>query len=60
MLRVVPLSILPYQFKKNKPLLIIGVLVSILILPLVTYQVLKSWSLASKKIKEGPLIIELK
>jgi glycosyltransferase involved in cell wall biosynthesis len=56
MLRMVPLSILPYQFKKNKPLLLIGVLVTILMLPIVFYQVFKSWSLASDKIKDGPLI----
>nr|WP_321233385.1 glycosyltransferase family A protein [uncultured Psychroserpens sp.] len=59
MLRMIPLSIFPYQFKKNKPLLVLGVLVSVLILPLVFYQVFKSWSLSSKKIKEGSLIKEL-
>ena len=56
MLRMVPLSIFPYQFKKNKPLLVLGVFISILILPLVAYQVFKSWKLASIKIKQGPLI----
>ena len=56
MLRMVPLSIFPYQFKKNKPLLLLGVLVSILILPLVIYQVFKSWRLANKKMEQGPLI----
>lgn len=59
LLRMIPLSILPYQFKKNKPLLLLGVLVSVLILPLVIYQVFKSWNLASKKIKLGPLIAPL-
>ena len=59
MLRMVPLSIFPYQFKKNKPLLVLGVLLTILILPIVFYQVFKSWSLASKKIKQGPLIESL-
>lgn len=56
MLRMVPLSIFPYQFKKNKPLLVVGVLLTILILPIVFYQVFKSWSLASKKLKEGDRI----
>lgn len=56
MLRMVPLSIFPYQFKKNKPLLIIGIFVTLLLLPIVCYQVFKSWYLASQKIKEGPLI----
>lgn len=56
MLRTVPLSIFPYQFKKNKALILLGVLVSLLILPLVIYQVLKSWKLATNKIEQGPLI----
>src|SRR5690606_26636144 len=34
LLRTVPLSIMPYQFKKNKPLLVLGVFVSLLLLPL--------------------------
>jgi len=56
LLRTIPLSILPYQFKKNKPLLVIGVLLTIVMLPIVFYQVIKSWSLASKKINEGPIV----
>ncbi|MEP2280319.1 MAG: glycosyltransferase family 2 protein, partial [Maribacter sp.] len=56
LLRMVPLSIFPYQFKKNKPLLVIGVLLTILIVPIVLYQVCTSWRLASKKLKEGDRI----
>ncbi|WP_323788706.1 glycosyltransferase family A protein [Psychroserpens sp.] len=56
LLRTVPISIFPYQFKKNKPLLFIGFIVTILILPIVGFQVWKSWYLSSKKIKEGALI----
>lgn len=56
LLRTVPISIFPYQFKKNKPLLLIGLIVTILILPIVGFQVWKSWSLSSKKLKEGALI----
>jgi len=56
LLRTVPMSIMPYQFKKNKPLQVIGVLVSMLILPLIGFQVLKSWRLSTKKLKQGPLI----
>lgn len=56
LLRMVPLSVFPYQFKKNKPLLILGVFICILILPMVCFQVLKSWKLASDKLKQGPLI----
>jgi glycosyltransferase involved in cell wall biosynthesis len=58
-LRNVPLSIFPYQFKKNKPLLILGVLVSILMLPIVCFQVYKSWHLSSQKIQTGPIIEHL-
>ncbi|MFD2823340.1 glycosyltransferase family 2 protein [Lacinutrix iliipiscaria] len=56
LLRIVPISIFPYQYKKNKPLLFLAVLMTVLLLPLVFYQVYKSWHLASKKIKQGPII----
>ena len=59
MLRTVPISVFPYQFKKNKPLLLMGVLVTFLIFPIVLYQVVRSWHLAGRKIKEGPIIPEL-
>jgi glycosyltransferase involved in cell wall biosynthesis len=60
LLRTIPLSMMPYQFKKNKPLIFLGVLISFIILPIVCYQVYKSWSLASQKIKEGPMITVLR
>ncbi|MDX1774844.1 glycosyltransferase family A protein [Oceanihabitans sediminis] len=60
LLRTVPISIFPYQFKKNKPFLVLGVLLSVLLLPVVVMQVVWSWRLASKKLKEGALIEELK
>ncbi|HEX9827177.1 MAG TPA: glycosyltransferase family A protein [Flavobacteriaceae bacterium] len=56
LLRTVPLSLMPYRFKKHKGLLVLGVFVSILICPLVLLQVYKSWHLSSKKLKQGPLI----
>ena len=56
LLRTVPISIFPYQFKKNKPLLFIGLIVTIIILPIVGFQVWKSWNLSSKKLTEGALI----
>ncbi len=59
LLRMVPLSIFPYQFKKNKPLLVIGVFLTVLLIPLVLYQVAKAWRLATIKLKEGPKIPEL-
>ncbi len=59
LLRMVPLSIFPYQFKKNRPLVLVGALLTLLILPFVLYQVIESWRLASQKIEEGALIKEL-
>ncbi|WP_282134464.1 glycosyltransferase family 2 protein [Seonamhaeicola maritimus] len=56
LLRTIPLSIFPYQFKKRKLLLILGVFVTLLLTPLVLCQVLLSWRLSGKKIKQGPLI----
>lgn len=59
LLRTVPLSIFPYRFKKNKLLLVFGAFLTILIFPLAVFQVLKSWQLASQKIKQGALIENL-
>ncbi|MDW5290735.1 glycosyltransferase family A protein [Formosa sp. PL04] len=57
--RTVPLSIMPYQFKKNKPMLVVGLFLCVLLTPLVCFQVWKSWRLASVKLEEGALIEEL-
>jgi hypothetical protein len=57
--RTVPMSIMPYRFKKHKGVLVLGVFVSILICPLVLLQVYKSWHLSGKKLKQGPLIEQL-
>ncbi|MGV6828224.1 MAG: glycosyltransferase family 2 protein [Flavobacteriales bacterium] len=54
--KTIPASIMPYKFKKNKFLKTIGVLFSILIFPLILFQVIKSWNLSSKKIRQGALI----
>ncbi|WP_233451033.1 glycosyltransferase family 2 protein [Hanstruepera ponticola] len=59
LLRTIPMSILPYQFKKSRLMLLFALLLSIMMLPLVLFQVGKSWMLASEKLKEGPLIDEL-
>lgn len=56
LLKTVPPSIMPYRFKANKRMMILGAVVSVLISPLILVQVLKSWSLASKKLKQGALI----
>jgi glycosyltransferase involved in cell wall biosynthesis len=59
LLRTVPMSIIPYQFKKNRMMLILGAMVSILILPLIIFQVLKSWRLSGLKLQQGALVERL-
>jgi glycosyltransferase involved in cell wall biosynthesis len=59
LLKTVPSSIMPYRYKSNSVMMLIGVLISIVISPLVFFQVWKSWALASTKLKEGPMIEKL-
>ena len=47
---------MPYRYKSNKILKLIGVLIAVFMLPIILFQVNKSWRLASEKIEEGPLI----
>jgi len=49
-------SYIPYKFKKNKYLKLISFVLLPILLPLILFQVLKSWNLASKKLKEGNII----
>jgi glycosyltransferase involved in cell wall biosynthesis len=49
-------SIIPYQFKKNKVLKVMSLFVLPFMLPLLVYQVHKSWKLSSLKLKQGALI----
>ena len=58
-LKTVPPSIIPYRFKGNKMMLLLGVLFSVIIAPLIVFQVCKSWRLASLKLKQGSLIDSL-
>lgn len=53
LLKTIPSSIMPYRYKQNSVMTLIGVLISILFLPFVLIQVLRSWRLASIKLKEG-------
>lgn len=59
LMRTVPISIMPYKFKKNKLMLVLGGLLSIFLLPVVGLQVRKSWKLAELKLNEGAKIEEL-
>ncbi|WP_439151533.1 glycosyltransferase family 2 protein [Winogradskyella sp.] len=56
LLKTVPKSIMPYRYKGNKFLMFIGAVLSVFMLPIILFQVNKSWRLATDKIEEGPLI----
>jgi glycosyltransferase involved in cell wall biosynthesis len=55
-LKTVPPSIIPYRFKANKILMLFGFMFSLVFLPIIFFQVCKSWCLATNKINEGALI----
>ena len=59
-LRTVPQSIIPYRYKKNKKMMVLGLIISLFLLPFVVLQVYVSWRLASKKLNQGAMIGELK
>ncbi len=58
-LKTVPQSIIPYRYKKNKKMLVLGLFISLFLFPFVVLQVFISWRLASKKLREGAMIGEL-
>lgn len=57
--RTIPLSIMPYKFKTHKAMMLLGVFVSLLLMPLVLFQVFKSWRLSRQKLKQGAMIATL-
>lgn len=59
LLKSIPPSIIPYRFKKNRKLLLLGIFVSIFLMPIIGLQVFISWQKASKKMHQGPLIATL-
>ena len=46
LLKGIPPSIVPYQFKGNKVLMVVGSVLSLILLPVVAWQVMKSWKLS--------------
>ncbi len=52
----VPPSLIPYKYKRSKLLVPIGLLVTLVLLPIVIYTVLKSWIIASKMLADGAKI----
>ena len=55
LLKNVPPSVVPYQFKGNKVMMLFGVLVSFIFLPLVLFQVIWSWRKSSEMFEKGLL-----
>jgi len=60
LLKTIPPSIIPYKFKKNKKMMLLGIIFSVFLFPIIILQVLISWRKASEKLSEGNLISELK
>lgn len=58
-LKTVPQSIIPYRYKKNKKMLVLGLFISVFLFPFVLLQVVISWRLASKKLRQGAMIERL-
>ncbi|WP_417875204.1 glycosyltransferase family 2 protein [Xanthomarina gelatinilytica] len=57
--KMVPPSIIPYQFKGNKIMMLLGYVISVCLFPIILAQVLRSWHLASLKLQEGQKIERL-
>lgn len=56
LLKTVPSSVMPYRFKSNAYMMLLGVVLSVLMAPIVFFQVWKSWRLAGDKLREGAKI----
>ena len=52
-------SLVPYKFKKNKVLKLLSFVLIPLVFPLLCFQVIKSWNLASEKLAQGNRIAKL-
>ena len=60
LLKSIPPSVIPYKYKGNKSFIVFAYISMIVIWPIILCQVGKSWSLASKKIKQGAIIKYIK
>jgi glycosyltransferase involved in cell wall biosynthesis len=56
LMKNIPPSLIPYKYKRNSKLLIIGSIVSILFAPLIIIQVFISWKKSTIKLKQGNTI----
>ncbi len=55
----IPRTIMPYRFKGNKFMKLIGLFILPFYMPLIVIQVIISWNQATSKIDQGPLIAKL-
>lgn len=55
----VPPSVLPYRFKGKSNWMIVGSVLCVLIVPIVLFQVVKSWWVSTQMITKGPEISSL-
>lgn len=55
----IPMSIIPFRYKRNSKLYWIGGLLAIFALPFVAIQVFRSWRISSRMLREGPKIEKL-
>ena len=60
LLKSVPPSVIPYKFKGNNFFNVLAYISMLVIWPIILYQVVKSWGLASKKLKQGAIIKYIK
>lgn len=56
LLKAVPPSLISYKYKNQPKMMLLGYVLSIILLPLVLFQVTKSWKLASVKLRKGAKI----
>ena len=59
LLKTIPPSIIPYRYKKNKKILLLGMVISVFLLPIILMQICVSWQRASEKLKQGAKIEKL-
>jgi len=56
LLKSIPPSVIPYKHKGKKSFIVLAFISMIMIWPIILCQVGRSWSLASKKLKQGAMI----
>ncbi len=59
-IRTVPISVVPYKYKANKPMLLLSGLLAVIVSPLLVFQIIRSWRTSSKMLKQGPKIERMK